>query len=107
MASHDRFTLANERAKRPRYQTAKVVSAHYDRKAEKVVVHLSSKLVIDFSPGDVQGLEGASPSQLDLIEISPSGLGLHFPAVDADVSVPGLLEGSLGSRSWMAPRLAE
>ena len=24
------------------------------------------------------------------IEISPSGLGLHFPAIDADIYLPGL-----------------
>ncbi len=36
-----------------------------------------------------------------LIEISPAGLGLHFPKLDADVYVPALFEGVYGSRAWM------
>jgi hypothetical protein len=40
--------------------------------------------------------------QLTRIEISPSGLGLYFPAIDADIYLPSLLEGFLGSRGWMA-----
>jgi hypothetical protein len=71
------------------------------------VVHLSSKLIVSFSPADTEGLERAQPSQLKEIEISPSGFGLHFPAVDADLYVPGLLEGFLGNKAWMASRLGQ
>jgi hypothetical protein len=78
------------------------VAAHYVRKTGRIVVELSSKVIVSFSPGDVEGLEDAKPSQLSAIEISPSGFGIHFPAVDADLSVPGILEGFLGSKKWMA-----
>jgi len=44
----------------------------------------------------------ARPAQLAGIEISPSGLGLHFPQLDANLYLPALLEGFLGSRQWMA-----
>ncbi|MEY2340815.1 DUF2442 domain-containing protein [Acidithiobacillus sp. IBUN Pt1247-S3] len=52
-----------------------------------------------------EGLENASPEDLAAIEISPSGLGLHWPKLDADLYVPGLMAGQLGSRSWMASQL--
>jgi hypothetical protein len=55
----------------------------------------------------VEGLEGAEPSQRKEIEISSSGFGIRFPAVDADLYVPGPLEGLLGSKAWMASRLGE
>jgi hypothetical protein len=42
---------------------------------------------------------------LERIEISPSGYGIHFPKVDADLYLPALLMGFLGSRNWMAARL--
>ena len=71
------------------------------------MIHLSSKLIVSFSPEDVEGLEHAKPLQLAKIEISPSGFGIHFPALDADLYVPGLLEGLLGSRAWMASRLGQ
>lgn len=83
------------------------VSAHYDRASRRVVIQLSSKLTVSLSPRDAEGLENAKPSQLDEIEISPSGFGLHFPKLDADIYVPGLLEGFLGSTKWMASRLGQ
>ena len=71
------------------------------------MIQLSSKLTVSFSPRDVEGLEQVRPAQLSEIEISPSGFGIHFPAVDADFYVPGLLEGFLGSKTWMASRLGQ
>jgi Protein of unknown function (DUF2442) len=64
-----------------------------------------SGIEISFSPSDAQGLERAAPSDLHEIEITPAGLGLHFPRLDADIFVPALLEGFLGSEKWMASRM--
>ena len=102
MESSNAFKQAKQRAKDLKARIPRAVSAHYDRKTGRIVVHLSSKLIVSFSPADAEGLEGAQPSQLKEIEISPSGFGIHFPAVDADLYVPGLLEGFLGSKAWMA-----
>ncbi len=105
MARYDKFEMANRRGERMRAAVPKATAAQYDRPTGRVVIHLSSKLDVSFSPHDAQGLENAKPSQLDEIEISPSGLGLHFPKLDADLYLPSLLEGLLGSRRWMASRL--
>jgi hypothetical protein len=107
MASRDDFEQANQRAKKLAAHTPRAVSVHYDRKAERIVIQLSSNLIVSFSPGDVEGLEDARPTQLNQIEISPSGFGIHFPALDADLYIPGLLEGFLGSKTWMASRLGQ
>lgn len=107
MALHDNFELANERSQERKKAFPSAVSAHYDRTSGRVVVELNSKLAVSFSPRDAQGLEHAKPSQLEPIEISPSGFGLHFPKLDADLYVPGLLEGLMGSKKWMAARLGQ
>src|ERR1700688_3281336 len=107
MALRDDFELANQRAKDLEGSVPRVVGARYDRQTGRVVIQLSSRLIVSFSPGDVEGLENAKAAQLSKIEISPSGFGIHFPAVDADVYVPGLLDGLLGSRRWMASRLGQ
>jgi Protein of unknown function (DUF2442) len=107
MASRDNFERANERVRELEARVPRAVSARYDRKTGRIVIHLSSKLIVSFSPADVQGLENAKPSQLTEIEISPSGFGIHFPALDADLYVPALLDGFLGSRAWMASRLGQ
>jgi hypothetical protein len=105
MALHDNFERANQRANERQAAIPRAVSAHYDRKSGRIVINLSSKLDVSFSPYDAQGLENAKPSQLEEIEISPSGFGIHFPELEADLHLPALLEGFLGSRKWMASRL--
>jgi hypothetical protein len=107
MASSDHLRQANRRAKDLQEMVPRAVSAHYDSKNGRIVIHLSSRLIVSFSPTDAEGLENARPSQLKEIEISPSGFGIHFPALDADLYVPGLLEGFLGSKTWMASRLGQ
>src|SRR6266581_3472791 len=103
----EEIEAANERAAARLGRTATVVAAHYDRRTGRVVVDLSSGLSIAFKPQDAQGFEHAKPEQLRKIEISPSGLGLHFPVIGADIYLPALLEGFLGSRRWMAARLGK
>jgi hypothetical protein len=107
MAMDDHFELANRRAKKLLTAVPKAIAAHYDRNNGRIVVQLSSRLDVSFSPHDAQGLENAKPRQLEEIEISPSGFGIHFPRLDADLYVPGLLEGFLGSKRWMASRLGQ
>jgi hypothetical protein len=99
------FKEATMRAKALQASRPAATAAHYDRKTKNIIVKLSTGIGIFFSPQDAQGLEDATPTQLSDIEITPSGFGLHFPKLDADLYVPSLLEGSLGSRSWMAARL--
>ncbi|HWN49361.1 MAG TPA: DUF2442 domain-containing protein [Xanthobacteraceae bacterium] len=107
MVTRDEVKRANARAVRLRDAGPTAVSASYDRRSGRVVVRLSSGIDVGFSPRDTQGLETAKPAQLDPIEINPSGLGLHFPKLDADLYLPALLDGVLGSRRWMAARLGE
>ena len=103
----DEFTAANDSAAARLAKSPRAVAARYDRRIGRVVIDLSSGLEIAFKPHDAQGLERARPEHLACIEISPSGLGLHFPALDADLYLPEILEGFLGSRSWMAARMGK
>ena len=75
----------------------KAVMARHDRRVGRVVVGLSSGLEIAFKPHEAAGLQDASPEQLGEIEISPSGQGLHFPQIDADLYLPALLQSLSGS----------
>jgi hypothetical protein len=105
MARRDEFEVATERGKRRRNRIPSAISAHYDPNRGRVVVGLSTDLDVTFSPHSVQGLENARASQLEPIEITPSGFGLHFPKLDADVYLPALLEGVFGSKRWIAAQL--
>jgi Protein of unknown function (DUF2442) len=107
MTGREALKKANARMARERASGPIAVAARYDRRSGRVVVGLSSGIEVMFAPDQAQGLEGAKPAQLSAVEISPSGLGLHFPKLDADLYLSALLAGWLGSRRWMAARMGE
>ena len=81
-------------------------SARYDRRTGRVVVELTNGCSFVFPPRALQGMAEASDAELARIEIMGLGYGLHWPALDADFTVPGLLMGIFGTRAWMASELA-
>ena len=100
--SEEVFAAANRRGENVKAAFPAAVSVRYDRRIARLVIALSSGMDISFSPKQAQGLETAKPADLTGAQISPSGLGVHFPKLDADLYIPALLEGFLGSRRWMA-----
>jgi hypothetical protein len=108
MATHDaEFRSADRRAAARMRRTPIATAVRYDRRIGRIVIDLSSGLEVAFRANDAQGLEHAKPSELSKIEITPSGLGIHFPLLDADLYLPALLEGFLGSRRWMAAQMGK
>jgi hypothetical protein len=105
MATRDEYAAATAAGKRMLARTPRAVAARYDQQADRIVVTLNTGLEVSFSPRDAQGLENARAGQLATIEIAPPGFGLHWPKLDADLYVPAMLDGILGSRRWMAARL--
>ena len=105
MAKYDEFEQAKQRAKNRREKFPVAVKAHYDPRLDRIAIGLSSGVELAFPRRRAQGLERARPSQLHSIEITPSGFGIHFPKLDADLYLPALIEGFLGSKRWMASRL--
>jgi len=85
----------------------RTIAARYDRRLALVIVKLETGVELRFPPHLAEGLADARPDQINPIEISPSGLGLHFPRLDADLYVPALLGGIFGSRTWMAAALGK
>lgn len=67
-------------------------SAHFDQERNRIVVRLTTGIELSFAPQGVQGLQDAAPEDLHEIRIDALGLGVHFPALDADLYVPALLE---------------
>jgi len=101
------FEVANRRATAKQASFPAMLSVHYDPHLARVVIVLASGLELAFSPKHAQGLENAQPADLAEIEITPSGLGIHFPRLDADLYLPALLEGFLGTKRWMAVEMGK
>lgn len=98
------FERANERTREER-EAGHALSARYNRRRHRVVVQLNTGIELTFPTAPTEGLADALPDDLAEIEVSPSGLGLHWPRLNADLYVPALLRGVLGSRSWMTAQV--
>ena len=71
-------------------------------KAGRIHVELNNGCAFEFPVEHAEGLAGAKADDLRTIQILGSGLGLHWPKLDADLYVPSLIKGVLGTRQWMA-----
>lgn len=81
------------------------LSARFDPRTSRIVIELSTGVQVAVPTRCVEALVDAAPDDLAEIEISPAGLGLHWPRLDADLYVPAVLQGLLGSKRWMAAQL--
>lgn len=92
------------RARNPHRQQARerARSARYDAATGRIEVELTNGCLFAFPAELGQGLRGASAAQLAEVEVTPSGTGLHWESLDADLLVSSLLRGVFGSRRWMS-----
>lgn len=105
MASLKEFESAEARARAQLAKFPQARAARYDARSGKVVISFANGFDLAFPAADAQGIENAKAADLKSIDITPSGLGLHFPTLDADIYIPALIEGALGSKRWMAAQL--
>lgn len=85
----------------------RAAAVRYDRKLRRVVVELTNGCTFAFPPHLAQGLEHATEEELETVEILGAGYGLHWEALDADFTVPGLLAGIFGTKAYMARRAGQ
>jgi hypothetical protein len=96
------YQRAVEVARQARATEPQALSVHYDDINRLIVIHLNSGASFSFPPDIAQGFAGASPEDLAAVEITPSGMGLHWENLDTDFTVSGLLIGRFGTKVWMA-----
>ena len=95
---------ATERGRIARLTKPRAVAARYDRAFGRVVVELTNGCTFAFPPRLAQRLETATEAHLAGVEILGAGYGLHWEALDVDLSIPRLLAGVFGTGSYMARR---
>ena len=94
--------VALDRGRTARRQEIRAEAVHYDRQVKRVIVELANGCTFAFPPRLAQGLEAATEEQLAQVELLGTGSGLHWEALDVDLSVPGLLAGLFGTRAYLA-----
>ena len=100
--SDAQIDAALERGRTARAHEPRAVAARYDRRSGRVIVELANGCTFTFPPNLAQGLETATDEQLSEVEILGAGSGLHWEALDADLSISGLLAGLFGTKAYLA-----
>lgn len=95
------WDAANQRGRETLAAGPLAESAYYDQPTGKVVIELNNGVGLHIPPALIQGIENATPADMAEIVIQARGLGLHFPRLDADLYVPALARGVLGTSAWM------
>ncbi len=99
--SSSQIDSAIARARQFEANDPRVIRVRYEAKEDLVSLYFADGFRISIPRTHLQGLEGANQSQLSKIEIVGHGTGLHWPLLDVDHYVLGLLEHRFGTKRWM------
>lgn len=99
------YQAADEAGLLHRETVPHAVAARLIRARHVLHVTLSNGVEMSIPVDLLQDLQGASLNDLAEIEITPLGNGLHWPRLDADVLVEGLIHGIYGTKRWMASQM--
>ena len=78
----------------------RAVAVSFNEKRSRIHVELDNGLEFSFPVADVESLSSLPVSVLQSVITEGAGNALRFPDVDADFSLPGLLEDFLGPIDW-------
>jgi hypothetical protein len=94
------------RASRAGRQAAKTepraAHASYHAKDNTLRIELTNGAAISVPVKLLPALKGASQSEVRAVEVLGRGGGLHWEALDVDLSVPGLVSSVFAGPEWMA-----
>jgi Protein of unknown function (DUF2442) len=94
------FAKATARGKANLARLPVASSARYA--AGRIHVELNNGCSFEFPVEMAEGLAGAKVADLRVIEVMGAGQGLYWPKLGADLFVPSLVRGILGTKQWMA-----
>jgi hypothetical protein len=96
------FEQAQAAAELANLTEPRAIAAYYEPNERTITVRLRSGASFSFPVDIVQGLADAEAQDLNQVEITPMGDGLHWETLDADFTIAGLLAGRFGTKKWMA-----
>ena len=95
---------ARERGFRRRGEEPFALRASYNAEYQRVQVELSNGFWFAFPPSLFEDLAAGTPEQLADVAIDPSGYALHWPQLDADYELAGVVQIALGAKKWFSVR---
>lgn len=74
----------------------------YNRRQKLFIIKLTNGAEFRFPPHLVEGLAEASSDQLADVHLSGTGDSIHWESLNVDFSIPGIVAGILGTKTWMS-----
>jgi hypothetical protein len=101
-ATDAQIDAARRRARAFKLSDRRAVRVEYEKKPDLLTVHLDDGVRVSIPRLLLEGLENARPEEIAKVEILGRGTGIHWPLLDVDHYVPGLLNHIFGTSRWMA-----
>lgn len=96
------FARASRAGRRAAKTEPRAAFAAYRSQERALRIELTNGATITLPVELISGLEGARPKDLRGVEVLGRGSGLHWEALDLDLSVPGLLSSWFSGPEWLA-----
>jgi hypothetical protein len=80
----------------------RAVAVRYEPESATIVIDLNNGCYFGVPYQKLEGLKTATQAQLEEVEISPSGYGLHWESLDVDLTVGEMVRGLFGTKAWMS-----
>ncbi len=100
--SDKELRAARERGWRRALSEPRAVTARFNPRTGATTIRLNNDCEFRFPTRALQGLAKATNADLSKVEVSVLGYGVHWPTLDADFTVLGLLNNRFGTARWMA-----
>jgi len=91
---------ATARARRAILEEPHAKAAYYDKRQHKITVELSNGNAVTLDLAHLPELAKAPRKDLENIEVTPGGIGLHWGTLDVDYRIPDLVSVILGPGAW-------
>ena len=76
-------------------------SVHFDSNSQRLQIELQDGIALMIPVALIQGLGSASPQEIEAVKLLADGYALHWPSLDVDFTVSGLVSGVFGTSQWM------
>jgi len=96
------FARASRAGRQAARTEPRAARAAYHAKDNTLRIDLTNGTVIIVPVRLIPALKGASPNEVRAVEVLGRGGGLHWEALDVDLSVPGLVSSVFAGPEWMA-----
>ncbi len=96
------FIEATERGNKFLVEAPKAKNVKFDGKTKRLVLDLENGATLIIPTENVQGLRGASDTDLADVELLLEKTTLHWEKLDVDFYVSSFMRGVFGTPKWMA-----